>query len=174
MADPRSAGLFAALRTAARQADERYVVGLTSERERQRISTALSAEARVIEEPSTRAALDRLAAESFEVAVLDLEERGSLNPLSAGKELRPFTDLVFLMHGDPPRCGDAFAAEAAAVMPRPLPESDAVLRAHVRWLAACRRSRTRGLLLKNALARHREELAEIEPALAQALGEIVG
>src|SRR5438045_2301612 len=108
MADPRSAGLFAALRTAARQADERYVVGLSSERERQRISTALTAEARVIDEPSTRAALDRLAAESFEIAVLDLEERGAgVNPLSAGKELRPFTDLVFLMNGDPARCGDA-------------------------------------------------------------------
>src|SRR4029453_1259583 len=55
-----------------------------------------------------------------------------------------------------------------------LPENEALLRAHLRWLASCRRSRTRGLLLKNALARHGEELAETEPALAKALAEIAG
>jgi CheY-like chemotaxis protein len=173
MADPRSAGLFAALRAAARQSEERFLVGLASERERQRVATALGAEGRVITEPTTRLALERLAAESFELSVLDLDERHGFNPLSAGKELRPFTDLVFLLQGDPARCGEAFAGEVAAVMPRPLPESDALLRAHVRWLASCRRSRTRGLMLRNALARHRDELAELEPALAQALAETV-
>ena len=65
-------------------------------------------------------------------------------PLSAGKELRPFTDLLFLIEPDPVRSGEAFAAEVAAVIPRPLPEDDALLRAHLRWLASCRRSRTRG------------------------------
>ena len=81
---------------------------------------------------------------------------------------------MFLTAADPTRCGEAFAGEAAAVVPRPLPENDALLRAHLRWLASCRRSRTRGLLLRNALQRHGAELAEIEPALAQALAEIAG
>ena len=174
MADPRSAGIFSALRAAAHQAEERHLVGLTSDSERARISAALSAEGQVVEEISTGAALERLAEESFELTVLDIEERGGLNPLSAGKELRPFTDLIFLMGRDPVRCGEAFAAEAAAVIPRPLPDNDALLRAHLRWLASCRRSRSRGLLLKNALARHGAELTEIEPALAKALSEIVG
>src|SRR2546430_873539 len=47
------------------------------------------------------------------------------------------------------------------------------LRAHMRWLAACRRSRTRGLLLGNALRRHRGELVDLEPALESALSGIV-
>src|SRR5215216_3904193 len=169
MADPRSAGIFAALRAAARQGEERHLVGLVDERERQRVAAALSAEGQVFDEPSTRAALERLAAESFELAVLDLDESRSSSALSAGKELRPFSDLVFLTGADPIRCGEAFAGDAAAVVPRPLPENDALLRAHLRWLASCRRARTRGLLLRNALHRHGEELAEIEPALAKAL-----
>ena len=174
MADPRSAGIFAALRAAARQGEERYLVGLAPERERQRVAAALSAEGQVFQEPSTRAALDRLAAEPFELAVLDLDEDRTWNALSAGKELRPFSDLVFLMAADPIRSGEAFAGDAAAVVPRPLPDNDALLRAHLRWLASCRRARTRGLLLRNALQRHGEELAAIEPALAKALADIAG
>ena len=84
--------------------------------------------------------------------MLDWIEDARRNPLLGGAELRPFTDLVFLIDGDPIRCGEAFAGEAAAVVPRPLPDNDALLRAHLRWLASCRRSRTRGLLLRNALA----------------------
>ena len=149
-------------------------MGLQPQRERQRVSAALRAEGQVIEESSTRAALERLRAESFELAVLDLDEGRDWSALSAGKELRPFSDLVFVTGPDPTRCGEAFAGDAAAVVPRPLPENDALLRAHLRWLASCRRARTRGLLLRNALHRHGGELAEIEPALAKALAEIVG
>jgi DNA-binding NtrC family response regulator len=174
MADPRSAGIFAALRAAAHQGEERHLVGLRPERERQRIAGALTAEGKVLEAPSTRSALELLAAESFELAVLDLDEGQGWSALPAGKELRPFTDLVFVMVADPARCGDAYAAGAAAVVPRPLPENEALLRAHLRWLASCRRSRTRGLLLRNALVRHGDELAETEPALAKALAEIAG
>ena len=172
MADPRSAGIFAALRAAAHPGEERHLVGLEAVVERQRVAAALAGEGQVFEAPSTRAGLDRLAAESFELAVLDLEEGRDWSALSAGKELRPFTDLVFLMNADPTRCGECYSADVAAVIPRPLSDNDALLRAHLRWLASCRRSRARGLLLRNALARHGAELAEIEPALVKALGEV--
>jgi CheY-like chemotaxis protein len=173
MGDSRSARLFAALRAAAHQNGERFLVGLASEDERRRVAMALSAEGRMLEERSTHTALERLAQEPFELSVLDLDERRDRNPLSAGRELRPFTDLVFLMDDDPFRCGEAFAAEVAAILPRPLPDSDALFRAHLRWLAACRRARTRGMLLKNVFVRQQEELTAVEPALAHALGEIV-
>ena len=116
------------------------------------------------------AALERLAAEPFGLAVLDLDEGRSWSALSAGKELRPFTDLVFLMAGWIPslRRGLRRARPPPCCRGR-CPDNDALLRAHLRWLASCRRSRTRGLLLRNALHRHGEELAEIEPALAKAL-----
>jgi CheY-like chemotaxis protein len=174
MADPRSAGLFAALRTAARVSQERFLVGMESDRERQRISDALAAEGTVVAVASADEALDRLADEPFELAVFDADvDDARRNPATAARELRPFTDLVFAIDGDPVRCTELFAREAAAVLPRPLPASDALLRAHVRWLASCRRSRSRGLLLGNALRRHREELRDLEPALEGALSGIV-
>jgi CheY-like chemotaxis protein len=173
MAESRSAAVLAALRAAAQPEQERHLVGLRDAREQARIADALAPEGRVVREESTRVALERLAIEPFELSVLDLEERDGFNPLSAGKELRPSTDLLFLIAPDPIRTGEAFAAEVAAVVPRPLPEDDALLRAHLRWLAACRRSRTRALLVRNALARHGQELAACEPALAQALSEVV-
>jgi CheY-like chemotaxis protein len=173
MGDSRSAGLFAALRAAARVSEERFLVGVASERERERIAEALRAEGAVVALSSSDEALDRLAAEPFEMAVFELGTSSRRNPASAARELRPFTDLVFVADGDPTRCTELFVHEAAAVLCRPLPASDALLRAHMRWLAACRRSRTRGLLLGNALRRHQRELADIEPALEAALSGIV-
>jgi CheY-like chemotaxis protein len=173
MADPRAAGLFAALRAAARVLEERFLVGISDAREHARIAEALSAEGTVIALASADEALDRLAAEPFEIAVFDVGGAGLRNPLSVARELRPFTDLVFVAPGDTVRCTELFAREAAAVLPRPLPSSDPLLRAHVRWLAACRRSRTRGLLLASALRRHRGELVDLEPALEAALSDIV-
>jgi CheY-like chemotaxis protein len=175
MADPRSAGLFASLRAAAHVSQERFLVGMGNARERARVAEALSAEGTVLAPESVDDALDRLAEESFEMAVFDVDPAGARrNPATAARELRPFTDLIFVADGDPVRCTELFAREAAAVLPRPLPASDALLRAHVRWLASCRRSRTRGLLLGNALKRHRDELRDLEPALEAALSGIVG
>ena len=174
MADPRSAGLFAALRAAAHVSQERFLVGMANAKERARVAEALSAEGTVLAPESVEEALDRLAEESFELAVFDVDPvEGRRNPATAARELRPFTDLVFVADGDPVRSTELFAREAAAVLPRPLPPSDALLRAHVRWLASCRRSRTRGLLLGNALKRHRDELRDLEPALEGALSGIV-
>jgi CheY-like chemotaxis protein len=177
MADPRSAGMFAALRAAARVSEERFLIGVSDPKERGRIADALSAEGTVVAMASAEEALDKLAAEPFEMAIFEIgdprqDNVGERNPVSAARELRPFTDLIFLLEGDPGRCTVLFAHEAAAVLPRPLPTSDALLRAHVRWLASCRRSRTRALLLGNALRRHRNEIVELEPALEAALSGI--
>ena len=131
---------------------------------------ALSAEGDVVELPSTEQALDHLAEESFEMAVLDAEAAtGKRDPFSTARELRPFADIVLLLPGDPERCADLYAREVAALLTRPLPESDALLRAHLRWLASCRRARTRELLLGNAVTTHRAALDANEPALAGAL-----
>ena len=174
MADPRSAGLFAALRAAAHVSRERFLVGMVDDKERARVAEALASEGTVVTLSSVDEALDRLAAEPFELAFFDVDHPGAQrNPVSTARELRPFTDLVLVADGDPIRCTDLFAREAAAVLPRPLPPGDALVRAHVRWLASCRRSRTRGLLLANALTRHRGELAALEPALEAALSGLL-
>ena len=170
MPGPGSAGLFASLRGAARLTQERFLVGIADAGERARVVAALSAEGVVVELFSAEQALDRLAEEPFELAVLD--EGGvdaQRDPFATARELRPFADVVLLLGGDPERCSDFYAREVAALLTRPLPESDALFRAHLRWLASCRRARTRELLLGNAIASHLVELEANEPALAGAL-----
>ena len=138
--------------------------------ERPRIVGALTSEGFVLEVESVPEGLARLADESFDLAILDLPDaelqaqadagmRAGRDPLAAWRELRPFTDLVLIGDGDPVRAGQAFAREVAAVLPRPLPEVDALLRAHVKRLAGFRRARTRGLLVLNAYSGIRDELA---------------
>jgi CheY-like chemotaxis protein len=161
------------LRNAARGGQERYLVGLADTGERQRIASALSSEGYVQEVESISDALARLADESFDVAVLDVpEQRVGRDPLAASRELRPFTDVVLITESDPTGCGDAFGREVAAVLPRPLPEVDALLRAYVKRLAGFRRSRTRGQLVLNAFAGVREELAALDADLAASLAEL--
>src|SRR5262245_61805588 len=114
MTDPRSAGLFAALRAAARVSPERFLVGIADATERTRVVAALRAEGEVVEAPSTDEALSRLAEESFEIAVLDLDDRqGSREPVGAARELRPFADLVFVGDAEPARVTELCAHEAA-------------------------------------------------------------
>ena len=84
MADPRSAGLFAALRAAARVSEERFLLGIADGREHARIAEALAAEGTVIALGSADEALDRLAAEPFEIAVFDVGS-GERNPLSVAR-----------------------------------------------------------------------------------------
>jgi CheY-like chemotaxis protein len=162
--------LFASLRGAARLTQERFLVGIADAGERARVVAALSAEGVVVELFSAEQALDRLAEEPFELAVLDEEGvDAQRDPFATARELRPFADVVLLLGGDPERCSDFYAREVAALLTRPLPESDALFRAHLRWLASCRRARTRELLLGNAIASHLVELEANEPALAGAL-----
>ena len=52
-------------------AQERFLVGLADAEERARVVAGLSAEGAVVELPSAERALDRLAEEPFELAVLD-------------------------------------------------------------------------------------------------------
>lgn len=161
------------LRNAARGGQERFLVGLADAAERQRVASALSGEGFVQEVASISDALSRLADESFDVAILDVpEQRPGRDPLAATRELRPFTDLVLISDSDPAGCGEAFGREVAAVLPRPLPEVEALVRAYVKRLAGFRRSRTRGQLVLNAFAGVKDELAEIDAGLATALAEL--
>ncbi len=175
MADPRSAPIFASLRAAARVTHERFLVGASVEKDRKRLVAALGQESLVVELPSTEEALDRLAQESFELLVMDSDSPADARrTYVACRQLMPLADLIVLADCDPTACVEAFAAPVAGLLPRPLPDSDALLRAHLRWLVACRRSRTRARLLDQVLLRHKDELLSALPALAAALAEIAG
>ena len=177
MGDAEGSRPVEVLRNAARGGQERFLVALGDGTERPRIAAALGSEGFVLEVDSVSEGLARLADESFDLAILDLppEEleaetgRSGRDPLAASRELRPFSDLVLISDGDPRRAGQAFAREVAAVLPRPLPEVDALLRAHVKRLAGFRRARTRGLLVLNAFGGVKDELAASEPELGAAL-----
>ena len=58
------------------------------------------------------------------------------------------------------------------MLPRPLPEVEALLRAHVKRLSGFRRARTRGQLVLNAFAGIQDELRRSHPALTAALDEL--
>jgi len=157
------------LRNAARGGQERFLVALPDPAERQRVGAALASEGFVLEVRSMGEALARLADEPFDLAFVTLDEDATSDPLAASRELRPFTDLVLITESDPDRCAAALGREVAAVLPRPLPEVDALLRAHVKRLAGFRRSRTRGLLVVNAFAGVRQDLLSSAPDLVAAL-----
>jgi CheY-like chemotaxis protein len=167
------------LRNAARGGQERFLVALGDSVERPRIAGALNTEGFVLEVESVPEGLARLADESFDLALLDLPNAElqaaptARDPLAAWREMRPFTDLVLIGDGDPTRAGQAFAREVAAVLPKPLPEVDALLRAHVKRLAGFRRARTRGLLVINAYGGIKDELAAEAPELGATLDALV-
>jgi len=174
MSDPDLASRhIGVLRNAARGGQERFLVALPDPVERQRIASALANEGFVLEVESTADALARLADESFDLAFLTLDDEGENDPLAASRELRPFTDIVLITESDADRCAAAFRREVASVLPRPLPEVDALLRAHVKRLAGFRRSRTRGLLVMNAFAGIRQEMQVDAAALVAAIDLMV-
>ena len=164
--------VLAALRAAARLTKERFLIGASASAERERIAAALAAEGEVVALDSAEAALQRLAEESFELVVLDEDEAPRSN-LTAAREIRPFADIVPIIAGNPARATELFAQEAAAVLPRPFPMSDALFRAHLRYLASCRRARTRALMLDHAIAQNRAALKSIEPAFEEALAALL-
>lgn len=168
MAETGYEEILSALRAAARLSKERFLVGVSNPTESSRIAAALGAEGEVVEASSPELALDRLAEESFELVVLEQGEEAR-NVLAAAREIRPFADIVPIVAGDATLASEMFANEAAAVLPRPLPMSDALFRAHLRYLASCRRARTRALMLGHVIARNRATLRTIEPTLEGAL-----
>ena len=172
MADTGYDELLAAFRAAARLSRERFLVGTAGASERSRIVAALGAEGDVVALASAEMALERLAEESFELVVLD-QANVEQNVLAAAREIRPFTDVVPMIEGDPREAAEMFAHGAAAVLPHPLPTSDALFRAHLRYLASCRRARTRALMLSHVIAQHRAALRTVEPALEEALVQVL-
>ena len=132
--------------------------------ERPRIAGALISEGFVVEVDSVPEGLARLADESFDLAILDLPWRPARDAAGGARARGVARDAA--VHGSGPdrrRPPDArrpgLAREVAAVLPEPLPEVDALLRAHVKRLAGFRRARTRGLLVINAYAGIKDELA---------------
>ena len=172
MAEPGHEEILVALRAAARLSKERFLVGVSDTTERERVAAALGAEGEVVALPSAEAALERLGEESFELVVLD-ESQAQQNTLTAAREIRPFADVVPIIPADPARAAELFGQEAAAVLPRPFPVSDALFRAHLRYLASCRRARTRALMLDHVITQNRAALRGIEPALEEALGAVL-
>jgi len=166
-----------ALRHAARAGRDRYLVGVPSADERQSVAQALVADGAVITCGTQEDFFRHLADEPFDIAFLDVGAKagrlvapGRIEEiLSRWRERRPFSDLVLIGPDDPETVAEIFAAEASAVLPRPLPEVEALFRAHVRRLAAGRRARTRGLLVVNAYEGHVAPLAQVAPALAAQL-----
>ena len=74
MADGGSPRPVEVLRNAARGGQERFLVGLSDDGERQSIAAALASEGFVLEVASISDALGRLADESFDLAILDLPD----------------------------------------------------------------------------------------------------
>ena len=102
MADPRSAGIFAALRAAARQGEERHLVGLAPERERQRVAAALSrrgAGRARSRPPARRWSAWRPSRSSWRCWIWTRAAAATRCPRA--RSCGPFTDLVFLMAADP-------------------------------------------------------------------------
>lgn len=168
MAETGYEEVLVALRAAARLSKERFLVGVVAAEDRARVAAALGAEGDVVAEASPELALERLAEESFELVVLEQSE-GGRNALAEARETRPFADVVPIIDSDPAMATELFAQEAAAVLPRPFPASDALFRAHLRYLASCRRARTRALMLGHVIGQNRALLRTVEPALEGAL-----
>jgi len=171
MAETGHEEVLAAIRAAARQSRERYLVGVAAAAERARVVAALAAEGEVVELPSAELALEKLTEESFELVVLNQPD-SQHDVLGAAREIRPFADIVPIIAGNAALAAEMFAQEAAAVLPRPFPVSDALFRAHLRYLASCRRARTRALMLAHVIAQNRAALRTIEPALEDALAAV--
>lgn len=152
---------------------DRFLLHAAEAGDAERLKAALSLEGQVVAARSLGEALGLLTEGPFELALLDPErEAHDVDPLAALRELGADVDVVALMEAEPARVSEAFARGAAAVLPRPLPENDALLRAHIRWLASSRRSRGRALALRGVLTRHKEALAA-EPGLSAALTSLL-
>jgi len=158
---------------AARGNERRFLVGLGDGAERTRITGALSGQGAIVEASSGEEALRVLADESFDIAFLSGDASMSKDTLAAWRELRPFTDVVYLLPSDPAQCAAAFRREVAAVFPLPLPEPEFLLRAHVTRLVSARQSRTRALLVLNAFMGTRAVVERADPELAAALEALV-
>ncbi len=175
MADSRAAAILSALRAAARSAESPFLLSVVDANDRGRIERALSAEGPVDARASLTDALERLSRQPAEIAVLEPDREDlDIDPITAASALSESTEVVLLIDSDPVRIGALFARAIHAVLPRPLPDNDPLLRAHVRWLVASRRARARGQAVAEVYQRHRNELQTFEPALVVAIDAALG
>lgn len=175
MTDSRGGSVFTALRAALRSPDEAVLVNVTGESDRARLVSALGREAQVDVAVTLPDAIDRLGQHRYQLAIIDLP--GEVSDVDLGLVLREVgarTEIVAVCAGEPQEVLRAFSMGAHTVLPRPLPDSDALLKAHLRWMTGNRRSRVRGAALRGLLERHRAELAASQPALAAALADLDG
>jgi CheY-like chemotaxis protein len=172
MGDPRSAALFASLRAGLPRDEIRHLVALADPVLRRRVVAALGGGVEIVELESVDDVATRLGSESFDLVMIDGDQGHPWPVGNDDPDHRHGFDLVLVMEADPTRCAAAFAAGAAAVLPRPLPQSDALLRAHLRWLASCKQARRRGVLARGLTSRIEPELGEVPPTLGRALAEI--
>ncbi|MCG5051868.1 MAG: response regulator [Myxococcales bacterium] len=174
MSEAPAAELFGALGRAVRSGQERFVLHARVGAEAARLAATMQLEGQIETADSLGQALALLGEQPFDFAVLDPEREAlDVDPLEALRELGAKADLAFLMEPAPERVSEAFARGLAAALPRPLPENEALLRAHVRWLISLRRARSRGILLRGLLARHRGILERHEPAMLAALEPLI-
>jgi len=138
-AGPKARRTLCSLRSAARLAQERFLVGLADEGERARAwSSSPFRRGPGGGVAFCRAGRSTAGRRTVRLAVLDEEGvDAERTPSPPRASLRPLADVVLLLRGDPERCSDFYAREVAALLPRPLPGSDALVRAHLRWLASC-------------------------------------
>ncbi len=166
--------LTQALAAAMRSGQDRFAVHATDSAEATRLIAALAFEGQAVGVETLARALALLSDKHLDLAVLDPQrEPHDVDPLAAARELGSDVDIVTLMDADPARVSEAFASGVAAVLPRPLPDNDALLRAHIRWLASMRRSRARAAALRGALARHQAALNHADPGLLAALSPLL-
>lgn len=166
-----------ALRNAVQGRTPRLRVILPDDDVRRRIAAALSGDGDLVLTASL-GALPSLPAgrdDGADLAIFVGEERGhDVAPLTVAAELHPRADLVPLIDaGASEVIGDAFARGAAAVLPLPMEIADALLRAHLRWLAACQRARAVALAVRAAFGAYRGELARDDPRLAAAVESLL-
>jgi CheY-like chemotaxis protein len=172
MGDPRLAALFAALRAGFPRDEIRHLVALGDPALRRRVVAALGGGVEIVELDSPEEVPARLSTDAFDLVIIDGDQALPWPAGNESPEHRLSFDLILVMEADPGRCAAAFAAGAVAVLPRPLPTSDVLLRAHLRWLASCKQARRRGAFGRGLTARWAPQLAELAPALGRALAEI--
>ncbi len=167
MGDPRLPALLATLRAALPTPDDvRLLIGLPDERERRVVEAALGSARGVTVASGAPDLLRRMEREPHDLVLADVDS------LPAAAAIPPSIERLVVGPGDPDLCARLFSDGATAVLPRPLPSMESLLRAHLRWLIGGWQARRMARLGRPLYAIHAEILRQTAPGLAAALAEI--